>query len=412
MNIEQSSEFTDVNQMSIESKARIVAGGAKTIFVVFGRNQMAKDAMMNYLYALGVNAEELRTVPFDEASEGIETLLDKAFKRAKGVLVLLTPDDDGNLREWWADPYDKNQDLHIPMFQPRMNVIFEIGLAWGKGHKENTILVEMNNPEGKRLRMPSDISENRFKVRMYDSGSVQRGLSDIKVRLETKVLRCKLNQIDPDRQKAFENDFLRAIQEGKEPAGITGLDQDRWVARTVSGVPQGVDFRRVDLGGPFKTLRFSVASDSPYWRGGVKLEETGSPATVPELIHEKSLLFHLGGKDRRYGATGYYDSSWADLRGRKKTYFVNEVLGKVDRTPIRIELAMHKQGNKNLLFCKVIEENRAWQPKPPVVIPKDLDLLSNVYFVAWGDSETVDGEEVLRDYEVEFSILDYELWNE
>jgi hypothetical protein len=215
-----------------------------------------------------------------------------------------------------------------------------------------------------------------------------------------------------DQQKTFETDFLRAIEEVKEPAGIAGLDKDHWIARTVSGVPQGVDARRVNLGGPFRRLTVAVASESPYWRGGIKLEEPNSPETVPALVHEKSLLFHLGRRDDKYGVTGYYDSSWADLRSGKKKPFVNEGLETVAKTPIHIELAVHEKNGKNLLFCKVLDENHAWQPRPPVEIPDKKNLLSNVYLVAWGDSETVNGEEVLRDYKVEFNDLEYDLLDE
>lgn len=401
----------ETTAMQLQSKARIVAGGTNTVFLVTGRNQSATDAMMRYLTSLGVDAKVLQSIPYGEGSPNIETLLEKAFDIASGVIVLMTPDDESHLRDAWADAYDKSKGLHRPMFQPRMNVIFEIGLAWGKGHKRNTILVEMNKPiEGKVLRMPTDISENRFRVIMYDARSVKSGLLEIRQRLEDEILKCQLNVIDDNEQNSYADDFLRAIQETRQPVGIAGLDQTRWTARTVSGVRQGVDFRRVELGGPFRTLRVAIDSRSTYWRGGIRLEETGSPCTVPELIGEKSLLFHVGKQDNWYGVTGYYDSSWTDLRTMKKTHFVNEVLGQVQATPVHIELAVNESGGKNVLFCKVLEEDGSWQPRPPVEIPDKLGLLANVYLVAWGDSEIVDGEEVLRDYEVVFTDLEYELW--
>lgn len=399
-------------QSSMESKARIVAGSDKTVFVIYGRNLKAKDAMMNYLEALGVAPKELSTVPFDKGSPTIEDLLESAFKIAKGVIVLLTPDDRSHLRGDWANPRDRSKNFHKPMYQPRMNVVFEIGVAWGKGKQDNTILVEMNEPiEGEELRMPSDVSPNRLAVAMYDSGSIAAGLPDLKKRLET-VLGCSLDEIDEEQRSSFEEAFLRAITEVKEPVGIAGLDKDRWVARTVSGVSQGVDFRRVNLGSPFGKLTVAVTSKSPYWRAGIKLEESDSPTTVPALVHEKGLLFHLFTHDNSYWVRGYYDLTMEDLRTKKKKLFVDHRLAKVDVTPIHIELAVRERGGENLLFCKVVEEDDEWQPVPPVRIPDKLDLLSNVYLVAWGDSETTDGEEVLRDYEVEFSDLKYELWKE
>jgi hypothetical protein len=406
-------EDKKTNEMFVDSKARIVAGGPKTVFVVFGRNYLAKEAMMNYLIDLGVDARELTTTPYSKGTPNVEELLDDAFREARGIVVLMTPDDESRLRDCWADSYDQSCRLDEFMYQPRMNVLFEIGLAWGRDHKKNTILVEVNKPiRGKVLRLPSDISSNDLNVRMYDARTVEKGLLDIRSRLEDVILKCKLKELDDGQMSEYRTRFIHAIEERIKPTDIEGLDGGHWVARTVSGVRQGVDYSRVYLGGPFRMLRVAISSDSPYWRGGIKLQESNPSETVPALVSEKTLLFHLGGWKGKYAVSGYYDSSWDDLKNKKKRPFVDTLLESVKKTPIHIELAVHKQGAKNLLFCKVIEENRSWQPKPQVVIPNKLDLLSNVYLVAWGDSEIVDGKAVLRDYEVEFSDLEYDLLTE
>lgn len=397
-----------------ESKARLVAGGAKTVFVVIGRNYLAKEATMNFLSDLGVDPVELTTIPYGEGSPSIENLLDDAFRVAKGVVVLLTADDDAHLRECWADAMDETHRLDEPMFQPRMNVLFEIGLAWGKDNKANTILVEIAKPiRGKPLRLPSDIS--RLTVRMYDARSVEKGLSEIRKRLEEEVLRCELRHIEEGKMRRHKTSFLHAINERIEATGIEGLDTNRWIARTVSGVPQGVDYKRVNLGGPFRSLNIAVTSKSPYWRAGIKLEEPDSAFSLPNLVHGKSLLFHVGEKDNKFAVTGYYDPKPEDLRdrtNRHETIFVNDYLKNVAGTPLRIGMTVKRKGGKNLLTCSVLEEGKSWQPEPPVEIPENTDLLSNVYLVAWGDSETVGGNLVLRDFEVEFSDLKFEPWDE
>lgn len=132
----------------------------RNVFVVHGRNLKLRDSMFEFLKALDLHPldwSELisstgKTAPY------IGEILDKAFSQAQAVVVLLTPDDEGRLRDQFIKnddpPYEKET---TP--QPRMNVVFEAGIAMGRDEKR-VIIVEIGN-----IRPFSDIG-GRYAIRM------------------------------------------------------------------------------------------------------------------------------------------------------------------------------------------------------------------------------------------------------
>lgn len=116
---------------------------ARKVFVVFGRNVAARNEMYAFLSALG-----LRPIEFDDAvratGEGaptIDRILDAAFDMAQAVLILFTGDDEARLRPDLHKPDDPTYETELTP-QPRPNVLFEAGMAFGR-HPKRSILVQM-----------------------------------------------------------------------------------------------------------------------------------------------------------------------------------------------------------------------------------------------------------------------------
>jgi predicted nucleotide-binding protein len=125
----------------------------KSVFVVFGRNKDAYDGMCDFLRALGlivIEWEQAKQMT-GEGAPFVGRILEAGFKRANAIIVLLTGDDEGRLREAYRKEHDEAYEgVYTP--QPRQNQIFEAGYAFGKFPK-HTILVQFGH-----IRPFSDIS--------------------------------------------------------------------------------------------------------------------------------------------------------------------------------------------------------------------------------------------------------------
>lgn len=148
------------------AKGKKPASARKTkneVFVVHGRDDEARKDMFAFLRALGI-----RPIEWSEAlkasgkpSPYIGEVLDAAFKRARAIVVLMTPDDMAVLRQDLQKPsdppFEKNQ-----TGQARPNVLFEAGMAFGT-HPDRVVLVELGS-----LRKFSDVA-GRHVVNMTNS---------------------------------------------------------------------------------------------------------------------------------------------------------------------------------------------------------------------------------------------------
>ncbi|MCJ7430128.1 nucleotide-binding protein [Candidatus Bathyarchaeota archaeon] len=136
----------------------------KTVFVVHGRNLKARDSMYSFLRSLDMNPINLAETMLQSGlvTPYIGEVLDYAFSLAQAVVVLMTPDDVGCLRE----PFRKAGDpIHDTKFTPqaRLNVIFEAGMAMEGKFRKRTILVELG-----QLRQLTDLG-GLFMVRLDNS---------------------------------------------------------------------------------------------------------------------------------------------------------------------------------------------------------------------------------------------------
>ncbi|HEX8231367.1 MAG TPA: nucleotide-binding protein [Chloroflexia bacterium] len=148
----------------------------RKVMVVYGRDDDARRGLFSFLRAIGLRPIEWSQAvqAAGEGSPYIGDVLDAAFSIAQAVVVLMTPDDVAYLRpdlqKSTDEPYERT-----PTPQPRPNVLFEAGMAFGM-HRNRTIIVTMGS-----LRPFSDI-QGRHVIRLNNSPETRRELAQ---RLET-----------------------------------------------------------------------------------------------------------------------------------------------------------------------------------------------------------------------------------
>jgi predicted nucleotide-binding protein len=136
-----------------KAKKKAKRGPRNTVFVVHGRDTRLRDSMFEFLRAIGLKPLEWNQVIklTRQASPYVGTILDTAFREAAAVVVLLTPDDEAQLkREFWSSR--DGRDEKALTGQARPNVLFEAGLAFGR-NPTSTILVEVG-----KVRPFSDVA--------------------------------------------------------------------------------------------------------------------------------------------------------------------------------------------------------------------------------------------------------------
>jgi predicted nucleotide-binding protein len=121
---------------------------SKRVFVVYGRDGEAEGAMFDFLRALSL--EPLGWEKIVELSQEMSPHLSRALARsldnARATVVLMTPDDFGQLHPDFHQDEDPATETK-PTGQPRQNVIFEAGMAMSK-MPERTLFVEIGTLRG------------------------------------------------------------------------------------------------------------------------------------------------------------------------------------------------------------------------------------------------------------------------
>lgn len=163
-------------------------GDRKTVFVVHGRNERIRKAMFDFLRSLELHPIEwgVAVKETGESSPYVGDVLTAAFKLARAVVVLFTPDDEVRLRKDLLKPSDPSFERELTP-QARPNVLFEAGMAMGINQK-HTILVEFG-PH----RPFSDI-HGRHVVRLNDNSPQSR--QALLTRLESAG--CEVNRDGAD----------------------------------------------------------------------------------------------------------------------------------------------------------------------------------------------------------------------
>lgn len=161
-----------VHAVPRERRRQALTPNPKAVFVVHGRNMVARDAMFTFLRSL-----TLHPIEFNEAvratghpSPYVGDVLDRAFEMAQAVLILFTPDDEARLRASFRDVSDPAHETELTP-QARPNVIFEAGMAMGR-NTNRTVLVELGS-----VRPFSDIG-GRHVLRMNNSTMRRQELAE------------------------------------------------------------------------------------------------------------------------------------------------------------------------------------------------------------------------------------------
>ncbi len=136
--------------VSKKSAARAAArrprsGPKRKVFVVHGRDVDRKKAMFSFLRSINLHPVEWSSAvkATGDASPYIGQILDAGLKDAAAVVVLLTPDDEAHLKREFRKRTDPPYES-VLTGQPRPNVLFEAGLAFGRLDKR-TVLVQIGD---------------------------------------------------------------------------------------------------------------------------------------------------------------------------------------------------------------------------------------------------------------------------
>jgi predicted nucleotide-binding protein len=123
------------------------------VFVVHGRDTKARKELSTFLRSLHIDVIEWNKALAltGKGSPYIGEVIDAGFDHAQAIVVLLTPDDEAKLKDKFIRSTDPSFEKKMTG-QPRQNVLFEAGMAFGK-YKETTILVQVG-----KVRAMSDVS--------------------------------------------------------------------------------------------------------------------------------------------------------------------------------------------------------------------------------------------------------------
>lgn len=145
--------------------------GRRKVFLVHGRNGPAREALESLLRAF-----DLKVISWRQActwagggSPYTGDVVAAGMQRADAVVVLLTPDDEGRLRPEFRQDRDGPDERELNG-QPRMNVVFEAGMAMALD-RDRVVIVEVG-----AVRRMSDIDGVNV-VRLDDSIERRRDLA-------------------------------------------------------------------------------------------------------------------------------------------------------------------------------------------------------------------------------------------
>jgi len=157
------------------------------VLVVHGRDLAVRDAMFDFLRSLALQPIEWSAAVKEtkKAAPYVGEVVTTMFRQAAAVVVLLTPDDEARLRRGYLKPSDPRHERELTG-QPRANVIFEAGRAFGS-HPDATILVQVGE-----VRPFSDTAGVHV-VHLADTAECRRDLAN---RLEAAGCAVSLDGTD------------------------------------------------------------------------------------------------------------------------------------------------------------------------------------------------------------------------
>jgi len=200
-----STEDTEPSQSPVITPVEDLAGDARKVFVVHGRNKEATAALKEFLTSLGLHIVDFEFDAIAATGSGAPytgDILTAGFHLARAVIVFLTPDERVQLRPVHAaSPSELREE-----YQARPNVYFEAGMAF-LSHPRRTVIVELGN-----LRPFSDII-GRHTIRLDNSWDTREKLIS-----RLRVAGCEVDPKDDKWRSA--GDFMAAVEfpaEGDQP---------------------------------------------------------------------------------------------------------------------------------------------------------------------------------------------------
>ena len=165
-------------QTGTKTAAELMADRARNVFVVYGRDRQARDAVFRLLYFLGLRPLEWEKLVHAtaEGSPFLGRVVADAPALAQAAVVILTPDDEVRLHPDLRNDPEDSFELSRAL-QPRPNVLVELGMALAV-YPQNTIIVEFGS-----MRPFADIA-GRTVIRFDRGTSPHVALKSINGRLK------------------------------------------------------------------------------------------------------------------------------------------------------------------------------------------------------------------------------------
>lgn len=118
---------------------------SNTVFVVHGRDHKVKDGVFAFLRSIGLFPIEWNQAiaMSKKGSPHVSEILDAAFAKAVASVVILTPDDEAQLRPQFRMKHDDAYEKKLTG-QARPNVLFEAGMAFAHNER-GTVLVQVGS---------------------------------------------------------------------------------------------------------------------------------------------------------------------------------------------------------------------------------------------------------------------------
>lgn len=231
----------------------------RKVFVVYGRDDDANDALFGFLRALGLVPLEWEAVVAmtGTAAPYVGDVVVRGFKEAQAAVVLFTPDDEVRLHRDLLGAAEPAYEREMTC-QPRPNVLIEAGMALAL-HQDRTCLVQIGN-----VRPASDLV-GRHVLRLGTPGS----LLALAKRLHTAG--CPVDLTTSEITK--ETRFTKLAAQGRQSRGSPESEED-------GELPRGtvVDLPKVEPASAELSARLHRRGRSDYLleirnRGGVPLSE-------------------------------------------------------------------------------------------------------------------------------------------
>ena len=211
----------------------------RTVFVVHGRNEVAKNALCDFLRAIDLHPLEWpeAVVATGKSSPYIGEILDSAFSKAQATVILFSPDDEARLRESFRREGDPEYESRF-VGQARPNVIYEAGMAMGR-NPNRTVLVEIGT-----LRLFTDVA-GLHTIRLNTSPGCRHELAE-----RLRAAGCQVNSTGTH--------------------WLTAGDFESALASTISDAPETTNFadqrassrQELELSEDAKELLMEIARDS------------------------------------------------------------------------------------------------------------------------------------------------------